>query len=399
MNDWSIVPATLPVLTALASAFYAALAAIVVLAPFRRWLLARLVMPTPSNQPKLAVLDTFRGLAALWVAAFHFWQWTHPTFDGARLLFAPLVKGDKAVPIFVVLSGFLIWKALLAAVSIDGLRRYAVNRALRLFPLYAAVTLVAFVSGRAGGGGIRSLVADLLLARTFAASQFVMPQNWSLYVEIAFYLMAPVIMIALGRRALPVATLLLGGLVLSELPGFPREFGIVKYFVIGIIACELHVLFGQRIRPAMAAALFAAGIGVLYLDIVTGIDLVFSVFPHIYPAGPALTLGLGLGFALLMLGAIHSPVLSRALSVPPLQILGTLSYGVFLWHGLLMTVDLPLRFSGSGGFGTASGPWPAAALPAATLFLVVLPGLVFVSGLSFLAIERPFLLLRKRLGR
>src|SRR5215472_16384757 len=172
---------------------------------FRQWLDKRLRMPTPSTHSPLQTVDALRGLAALWVATFHFWQWTTPYFEASRRAVPIISGGERAVPLFVILSGFLIWRSIRVIRTRDDLVRYAGNRFLRLYPLYAAVTLVLFVAGQTDPGvnRLRGLASDLLMARAFGSPLFLAPHAWSLYVEVIFYLAAPVIAAAFGKRALP----------------------------------------------------------------------------------------------------------------------------------------------------------------------------------------------------
>src|SRR6185369_15911702 len=104
-------------------------------------------MPAPTTKSTLAPIDAFRGLAALWVAAYHYWQWPQPYFDDAARWLPVIRLGDKAVPVFVILSGFLIWRSVRSIRDGADLTRYMQNRFLRLYPLYAVVTLVVFVAG------------------------------------------------------------------------------------------------------------------------------------------------------------------------------------------------------------------------------------------------------------
>lgn len=119
-------------------------------------------MPPPSSNSHIAALDGLRGLAALYVTAFHAWQWPKvnpegalvPTatgpFDSLPELLPFLQHGDKAVPMFVVLSGFLIYRSLRTVETVGQIRAYLQHRFIRIFPLFAAtvITLFAFLTIR-----------------------------------------------------------------------------------------------------------------------------------------------------------------------------------------------------------------------------------------------------------
>ena len=74
----------MPLMMTAAFAFYASLAVWLALPSARRKINAFLSMPEPSHHNRLPALDGVRGLAALWVALFHVWQWTQPTFNKGR---------------------------------------------------------------------------------------------------------------------------------------------------------------------------------------------------------------------------------------------------------------------------------------------------------------------------
>jgi len=222
--------------TILALAFYAAVLALVLSARVRDWVDRYLSMPRPSNQRHLASLDALRGLAALIIAAFHGWQW-----PGAPPHVVPafIENGSKAVPVFVALSGFLIYRAVLPIDSGDQLRRYLRNRFFRIFPLYAASVVVLAALGCLGDSQNRlaEFLANLFVLRSFGSPLFANPPVWSLYVEIMFYLLLPIAVIAFGKRTPLAAAIGIVVLALTDLPG-PREFMLCKYFLVGILASE-----------------------------------------------------------------------------------------------------------------------------------------------------------------
>ena len=154
-----------------AVAFYAAILAVALSSRVRDWVERYLSMPRPSNQRHLASLDALRGLAALLVAAFHGWQWpgapphTVPAF---------IENGTKAVPVFVALSGFLIYRAVLAVESGAQLRRYLRNRFFRIFPLYAASVVALAALGCLGDSEskLTEFLANFFMLRAFGSPLF-----------------------------------------------------------------------------------------------------------------------------------------------------------------------------------------------------------------------------------
>ena len=103
-------------------------------------------MPVPQPTPSrpwhhLPALDGLRGVAALMVVVFHFYQnLPRPASLPARLLTQATSLGSAGVDLFFVLSGFLITGILLAARGTPhAWRNFYARRSLRIFPLYYLV--------------------------------------------------------------------------------------------------------------------------------------------------------------------------------------------------------------------------------------------------------------------
>src|SRR5437868_3352741 len=96
-------------------------------------------------------LDLVRFAAALAVAFFHlsFWWWlpgTDPVAPIGPVLSEPFRWGWVGVPIFFVLSGFVI------TLSADGktARQFVIGRALRLYPAVWICATLTLLIARAG---------------------------------------------------------------------------------------------------------------------------------------------------------------------------------------------------------------------------------------------------------
>tara|TARA_B100000212_G_C27163388_1_gene442778 strand:- start:103 stop:399 length:297 start_codon:yes stop_codon:yes gene_type:complete len=62
-------------------------------------------------------LDGIRGISALWVSLFHMWQWPQPALNFLIDKFGIITLGNKAVPIFVALSGLLTFRSLESVIN------------------------------------------------------------------------------------------------------------------------------------------------------------------------------------------------------------------------------------------------------------------------------------------
>ena len=107
----------------------------------------------------------------------------------------------------------------------------------------------------------------------------------------------------------------------------------------------------------------------------------------------AYTLMLGVGVTVLLIGAVKAPTFRRVMESFPLRALGAVSYSLFMGHGLLVVANLPVSFNGRGS------PIPLGAmpvLPAWYMPAIVIPGMIAFASISYVLIERPFLLMRSK---
>jgi peptidoglycan/LPS O-acetylase OafA/YrhL len=404
MEPLLAVSAALPVTAALASLAVVGAVLLASSRAARSWLDRALALPSPTHGPSLAGVNALRGFAALWVALFHFWQWPGATSEVPMSTFSIITYGGRAVPLFVVISGFVIWGTASHIATILDLRRYAINRILRLFPLFAVVVLATMVLGYFNSRGIlpgqsmwKAALHELVMARSFNSSFFLLPPSWSLFIEVNFYVLAPIAAALITRRKLLVLSVLALAFYLAEFAGDAREFGLWKYFFIGMLARELGDAQPASLPEAVPVASFAAGAGLLLLDL--RYDWVASGLNALgipgWPVYGDLTFGLGLASAALIFGAVKSRSIGRVLGIMPFRMLGGVSYSIFLWHGVLVTLDTPIYFTVDGKVvrtAVKSFPpdfgWP--------MLVIVVPALLIVGVASFLLIERPFLRLRPR---
>ena len=347
--------------------------------PWRRWCAERFRLLRPSTGVVFGPLDTARGLSALFVAAFHAWQWLRPLHDRVIAWMPVLRQGGKPVAIFCVLSGCLVYRS---AQTVPSLPHYLRRRFFRIYPLYAAAVGLSALGGFLGWRWKTLFLvgSDLLMLRAFGAPSFIVPPAWSLYVEELFYVLLPTWRAALvsSRRMIPVCAV--GTLVLTLLDGpGPPELALIKYFLIGIMVA--HWL---ETPPPRGRALGAFGFGGALL---VGDFMDWWQVPRLHPE---YTLGLGVGTALCLLGAVWHPRVNTLMSLAPLRALGTISYSVYLMHPFVLLWDVGGTFTGTGRIG----PLPRPMLPLDTIWPfwgLVLPAIIFWAACSYCLIERPFL--------
>ena len=182
-----------------------------------------------SKAERVASLTGIRAVAALLVVLTHAAYTTgHYTHGYIGLVYSRMEIG---VPIFFVLSGFLLFGPWVKAAASGGLspsvRRYAWHRVRRIMPAYVVTVIAAYLlynfrtagpnPGHTWMGFLRNLSLTQIYTDHYLFSYLHqgLTQMWSLAVEVAFYVVLPVLAYLLvvmlcRRRWRPV--LLLTGL-------------------------------------------------------------------------------------------------------------------------------------------------------------------------------------------
>ncbi|HWW28086.1 MAG TPA: acyltransferase [Caulobacter sp.] len=146
---------------------------------------------TQSSGQKLISLEAGRFIAALGVMLFHY-TGVVADFRGV-IVFGDIFRpGHVGVPYFFVLSGFIIYHVHRADLGQPGtLGRFMTKRAIRLFPMFLAVSLVMLLGFMLSPkmAGQRELtpigvIADLLL---LPHAKSILTISWTLRHEMVFY--------------------------------------------------------------------------------------------------------------------------------------------------------------------------------------------------------------------
>lgn len=388
------------VATASAATFYLFLLALMIPAVRARAGLI-LSLPYPSTKQEIAALDAYRGGAASLVTMAHIWVFPQPIFNATQQQWWHFlaVAGNKAVPIFVMLSGFLIFRAVKNIRTMDDMGRYVQRRFLRIYPVYLFTLLLGY--------GVSQSTFDLpnFLSQVFMVRsinpvylKFINPPAWSLYVEVLFYAVLPLWVVAFRKRLMTAAAVSFLVLLFVD-PLASRELWLWKYFFVGILVSEFVDRYGERISERFALFAFLAGCFLLFLDFqVGGSGTFFDWFAalKIVPKNLAeYSIGLACACSLILIGTLRSPKVAALMSIKPLRVLGAVSYSLFLIHPFFILAVFP-KFSFATAGQVQNLIAPVVYAPAWFAPFVMFPGALAWAIICFVLIERPFLLRRPK---
>ncbi len=321
----------------------------------------------PHLVRRIPQLDGLRGIAIGLVLLHHFIYQFHAPMPETltTVVFSVAKLGWSGVDLFFILSGFLIGGILVDARDSDCYyRTFYIRRVFRILPIYLALLLLGFLLLELAGsngpmyGGAPLHVAPWLYYFTFTQNFFFathvqmvwyLQVTWSLAVEEQFYLTLPLLVRTISREKLLVtavsmvvffsvlrSALYLGG-YLTPMQAYVLPFCRFDSLFLGVTCALLlrdqawKARFERHPRLLLAAtALF--GCFFFLMD-----HNLWSKNVLLHTAGFTV---IGLFYASTMLLVLIHPQfpLSRALTYKPLIQLGTVSYCVYLIHGLVLPV-------------------------------------------------------------
>ena len=377
----------------------------------------------PPGHPRFPLIDSLRAIAALCVVVAHtaiFGGFSAHAWTSA--LFSGLTVG---VPIFFVISGFLLYRPFLAAQVLGAqatpVRTYAWRRALRIVPAYwLALTVLGWWANLQGvfthDWWRYYFFLQVYSHRTLYGG--ILPA-WTLCVEVTFYALLPVFAAVMGRLAaragadrrarIRLELIVLAGLAVASLVLRTIDLAGARtvldntllenfdWFALGMGLAVVSVATEDRQPVAALARAVARWAPACWVAAVAVYVLVARLFPFasvqvrgIFFQTAWGGLGVHVGFGLIAVLLVAPAVFVRQGSVPArvlgwrvLAWLGLISYGIYLWHdpllGKLLQHSLYSWWRGHQ-------------------FLVLTPATIIVAvvaaALSYYAFERPILTLK-----
>jgi len=371
---------------------------------------------------QLPFLDALRGTMCFWVLAGH-------TLAMAGMTLPVLSHVALAVDIFMFVSGFLMtyyfrvredrepWEAPATW------RAFYLRRFFRIAPAYYGFLLIALVFREWYHAAVFAILShypmgftfsadlpplgwqDILTHATFTFGLFqkyaasnALP-DWSIGLEMQFYLALPFIMLLYKRAGHLVSTALLlalwaaANMVFAIYSGPPKLLGIypepsflplkLNCFAIGILLAECYYFKSRDARKGVLLCLFSIGVAIATTTKCQVLVTLLSVLMLVYPGESVVS-----GNAGRFLGWLRGVLGSR-----PCRFLADTSYSVYLLH-LLVLFPLAARLTAK--------PWFLRLPGLRRYFLLLGIMILIVYPISFLVhkfVERPGIALGRQLVR
>lgn len=322
-----------------------------------------------AKAERVASLTGIRAVAALLVMLTHAAYTTGKYPQGyLGLVYS---RAEIGVPIFFVLSGFLLFspwvKASAAGTPPPSVRRYAWHRVRRIMPAYVVTVLAAYLvyhfrtAGPNPGHTWEGLFRNLTLTQIYTDNYLYsflhqgLTQMWSLAVEVGFYVVLPLLawllLVVLCRRRWRPGVLMVGLVALALitpawlilvhttdfLPDGARLWppAYLAWFIGGMMLAVLQPLgvraYGLACIPLAVACYFIVSTPIAGEPTTSPSELREGLAKAFFYAVIAT-----LTVAPLALG--DRGLYARLLSSRPMVFLGEISYEIFLIH--LITMEL-----------------------------------------------------------
>jgi peptidoglycan/LPS O-acetylase OafA/YrhL len=303
----------------------------------------------PKNAEYLPALTGLRFVLGLWVILHHLTgdrmlldQWNRSLPIAAQSL---MRGGYLAVQSFFLLSGFVLMQSYAnTRWNRQTLTKFAIARVARIYPAYllslAIISWFAFEFMLKPGRSISqkiSVLSDYAFVLQGWRGSLGVGWNtpaWSLSCEFFFYLCFPILLIWLGRGALPKICLALAAcfvvpimLAHAGVPPFWKPIHHLADFVAGIAAARLYAAVSNSGRSfrrfgfwLSASALAAGAAFIIYPQVLDG--TLMNLNTVLRPINAALLIGLATGGGFIV----------RLLSTQVAGYLGKVSYSMYILH-------------------------------------------------------------------
>jgi len=353
----------------------------------------------------------FRFLAAMAIVVLHI-HLMASRFGWSQGRISPSVKSlSLGVDFFFVLSGFLItsliWSDLIR--SRFSICRFYLRRALRILPLYyLLVSFIFFVVPVIGFPELPGMPLGRDFELQLGLHMVMLPQVaksflhfvpyggqlWTIGVEIMFYLFWPLLLMIRPRLSTIMTFIILWvtlkGVWLSSFGSdhpVSQFLAMSRFEVMAIGGLAFFLFIGQEIESNGATKeLYVAkllgkhfGRGGFWLIVCVALSCISVAIWFV--ADDLVHLTAGAAFGALLIASCRNALTCSLLENRPMQVMGDLSYGIYLWHFIAIGF-VALALNRTGLFLEGWRLWLA-------VYTGTLLSTLILSGTSFYLIERP----------
>ena len=312
----------------------------------------------------------------------HFQLTIFPQLTGSWILKTPLhllLDGTSAILYFFILSGYVLTLSMKNTdqLSIVSYIKFITLRIFRIFPAFIFTLLITYfiihsIQSRpstwldrywTNPSDLFSLIKQIVLIVRLPNDPLLrlIPQDWTLTIEIAISLMLPILAYASQKKSTLVLIFIYCAVQFLSLDPFVFDFSIGVF-----IACNRENLKTKWLRNNYKLIWIIIAILLVCAD---------YFFPHIMTLTDLVLLHhKSWGLAIFLWAIISSPKIQRLLSIQPLIFLGKISFSFYLIH-LIILFSMTLYLH---------------TLNPITFLLVYLLITIVASSMSFYMIEKPF---------
>ncbi len=331
----------------------------------------------------LGSIQAMRAVAALMIVIGHalaFFALELPSWLGGGLIHTFAYAG---VDIFFVISGIVVCAAANRAAQLSkgqsrllACRGFLLKRVFRIYPVYLFVLALVLIFAAPLKLNFPDLSASKLIGTALLIDKNnpYIPQAWSLVFELYFYLVLASILLLPHRYfyrslALWLSTTIGAAIVLAH-----YAISVEVLFDPLIIEFGLGCLIAYLISiNAIKMPLFMLSVGAAFFTW----GAYQTLHQGLLPPLPR-TLSFGVGSAFLLYGLIGLELHKKIRAPKPLTYLGNISYSIYIWHELLISVVLVI-------FANNTELYRRLPVLSVALFVALV---VAVSAISFSLIEK-----------
>jgi len=369
---------------------------------------------------RFPLFDGFRAMAAVSVLL------THVAFDTGFDVRSSwgryFARADVGVAVFFLISGFLLYRPFVASHLHGDTPPRTIGfwwrRVLRIYPAYWLALVGLVVIGGIEVHGFTAWLRFVGLVHVYWPTTVFGPvaQSWTLATEVAFYLFLPGYALvqrrAAGNRSSPerrVRVELVGVGTLVVITWVYRlwlwslhtdRFGVyntwlpswLDHFALGMLLAIASVWFADRRtkaplgldrRGAPALCWIVAAVSFWLVSTQLGVAVNYALFTERDEMVVHVLYAIVAFFLLLpgIFGPQEKGLIRRFLANRVVQLIGLVSYGVYLWHELLIIKLREWAGAPSNAIGGDFGK----------LAVVVFAGTLVLAVASYVVVERPVL--------